>query len=1287
MKLSPGKIKDFVEPQAYDEVQDFGSDPARSLAAYRFTDTTSDLLARWLDALADLPRGRGAARALAGLRGVGKSHTLATFAALVSNAALRPTVSDAHVATSARRLAGRRYVVVRAERGTRASFGEELANAFVKAFGGHPSEWLGEPAPSLARAVERARGSTLVLLVDTAYGRASRVSRDDGASLAAIAAAAREMDVFVALALDDDIAGAEGANVALSQTFRIDYLEPEHLYQVANSYLLKKSAASRDRLHEIYLTLRQTVPHFNWSEPRFSALYPVHPLVAEVAAAVRLYAHTFAFLPFAAQAAQRALGRPALSLVLLDEVFDHTERELRAAKDLREAFALYDELATKVIAQFPALQRLQVRLVLKNLFILSLDGRGATARDLVAALLMQDEATQQPSAPTRDEQQPALARVEEILRRLAEAAPSDALARAGDDGAETYYRFNVGERGGFDAALAKAIKPPLSDPRAITHLFDALARARFDDYRLAAEAAANYSPHGAAFDVAGDARNVGAASDPRNVATTSQETTHARIVTPPGFDSPSINFGVVWRGSVRVGRVAHVASHNTAQVAARANAATDNDTCEWELFILEPGADGESFAQSLLVSRAAELRAVAPEFQAGASDSHTDDAPPIMLVWQPAELNAEEYVLLRRLHALRSDASLANFGEAARIANNTLAARAERVWSRLYMDDGVLIIAGGERFRFTAGARSSATLAGVLAQALAPFFDARHPSHPRYESVLCEQDVARLVEEFFSGANMGEPSVQQLAERFARPLGLAVPHGPSYATASREEILRAPWVALVSELIEASEQGISAAEVRRALARTPYGLTREAQHLVLAALVACGRVELITMTGGLISRRTLGRATDWDEIAGVCRASGVQLGAAELTDWARRLTGRDDLPQIDNAEGPSRVRDALSQWLSAWRAGTLLADFEQLPDSGLTTRSAKLASHVRRTFGAAADALDSALSSDTPLEDALQRVADAFSSSTEEHARAYQQQELLTAYVSGVTRREGVRDYLVLAEPTGVEEIECARRELLGICEDPHTLFDEAARERFALLWEAFRARYTVHYAEAHEHAVGASDDDSDALELLTRSAFWREFDSLSALPFVDARLWREASRLAARARDSRCTLPVASLLDAHPRCACRFRLADIDDHAESVARLVELTERGRTLYRRSLSHFHSHLASVLEVVASEETREEVGARARTLANSFARGENPPHLSSADVSLILRALERSPAPPPLVRVAPPTVAGLVARDELASRVRQWLEELPPAPALVEIGSESNHQHVAAEPRS
>src|SRR5947209_11464238 len=77
MKRIQEKIKDLNAPQSFEQVGNFADDPAQALAAYRFTDVTSDLLSRWLDVLADLAPGTGAAHALAGARGVGKSHTLA----------------------------------------------------------------------------------------------------------------------------------------------------------------------------------------------------------------------------------------------------------------------------------------------------------------------------------------------------------------------------------------------------------------------------------------------------------------------------------------------------------------------------------------------------------------------------------------------------------------------------------------------------------------------------------------------------------------------------------------------------------------------------------------------------------------------------------------------------------------------------------------------------------------------------------------------------------------------------------------------------------------------------------------------------------------------------------------------------------------------------------------------------------------------------------------------------------------------------------------------------------
>src|SRR5947209_4070146 len=175
MKRIQDKIKDLVEPQSFEQVGNFAEDPAQALAAYRFTDVTSDLLSRWLDTLADLPPGVGAAQALAGPRGVGKSHTLAVFGALAGSDRLRSTVEDAHVTASAGRLSGRRCAVVRVERGTRPTLAEELGTAFARLFGGSEAQWVRSPAETLAVAASRASGEPLLVVIDTAFNRPARV--------------------------------------------------------------------------------------------------------------------------------------------------------------------------------------------------------------------------------------------------------------------------------------------------------------------------------------------------------------------------------------------------------------------------------------------------------------------------------------------------------------------------------------------------------------------------------------------------------------------------------------------------------------------------------------------------------------------------------------------------------------------------------------------------------------------------------------------------------------------------------------------------------------------------------------------------------------------------------------------------------------------------------------------------------------------------------------------------------------------------------------------------------
>lgn len=856
LKRAQDKIKDLIEAQPLAELRNYAEDPARALRSYLFTDATADLFARWLDTLAELSSNRGAALALAGMRGVGKSHMLAAFGALAAFPELRFAVTEAHVSSSARRLRNSRYKVAHVERGTRETLQEELSAAL----GGDVETWKTEPSKMLSFTASMSE-TPLVVIIDTAFERAAHVTRDDGHLLSELAGTAKLQNIFMALALDDDIAGADRANVALAGAFQIDYLDPEHLYRIADVHLFQKNDQSRAALHEMYATLRQLVPGFNWSEQRFSSIYPMHPLIAEVAAAVRLYVPAFAFLPFAAAAGAHAVNRPALSLVVLDEVFDRAERDLRRASKLNDAFAAYDHLVKHAIAQIPIMQRLQARLVLKGLFVLSLDGRGATARELGAAMLLYDE--QQPAA--------AIRRIADMLAVFDEGAPPGSLLKNSEAGEIRYY---------------------------------------------------------------------------------------FRIEVPEGF---------------------------------------------------------------------------------------------------------------------------------------------------------------------------------------------------------------------------GEPSTARTAQ--------------------------------------AVEESVADVEAEQPASHT------------------------------------------------------VTLGDEELARWASRLT---ELPALASlAEASDDIRAALAGWLQIWRAESLLDRFEALPDEGLTTRVWNLAATVRRSFGQVAEAIEATLTKNISLAEALERAAFAFNNSPDNFQRSSDALAQLRAFLRELPERERRRIYLSLAEPTGVAAIENARRELLLMTEDVHSVFDAEAVARFDLLWQEFHARYAKHYADLHDAAL-RDEARRQAIEELTRRDDWREFESLSQLAVVNRRYWTEATALLELARRAACELDAHKLLAEQPLCACRFHLMAAERLAHLPQDLTEVAERGRASYRRTLEFLSEPLTIALDALAQGEgVDDETMARALSLSSAFARGAVPMNFAPLDVRLLESALARMQTPPVRLRL-PVNDYGLLTRDEFRARLNQWLDDLPSEPALVEV---------------
>ena len=931
MKRIQEKVKDIVEVRPYTNLLDYFSDPTQTLAAYHFTDATADMMAKWLDKVSDVQMQTGAAIALAGYRGVGKSHFLATLSAIAANPELRSRITDQHVASSAQRLKRRRYLVANVRRGTHPTIIEELKAGLSKVFEIDATNLSNSLPELLQMASEKAADLPFLIIIDTAFERSSRVARDDGAFLGEIASLAKELNVFVGVALDDDISGADGVNAAIAQNYTIDFLDQEHLYKIVDTHIFPKQRQLQPVLHDIYSYFREVMPSFRWSEQRFSSLYPLHPVILENAPFVRLYVPDFALLGFASEAGGKILGRPANSLIALDEVFDSVENSLRKIDVLTEAFETYDRLNTEVVSQIPVMQRLQAKLILKALLLLSLDGNGTTAGEISAAMLIYDE--NEPARATKN--------VEDLLETFVAAFP-EGIVRTEEIGREVRYSLKAENKENLNNALTEAAKnvPPMVIPKILRRL----ARERFSDWVIPEDGEQNAD----------------------------------------WMDSQ-----VVWRGGLRRGRLFWDFENNSNQTP---NKADVSEYLDWEIVIKSPQT-GEDLADENETSRSVQKA-----------------------IWQPAPLAQAEAETILRYFILQTDNILRDeFGEQLHAAAHAHTLAVERIWNRMFIDEGHFVIEGLD-YNFTEEARAAETISEMFSIMLEPLFETHYPQHPFFAETLGMAEVSTLVNDLFSGARANLPEVQQLAETFALPLNLVALNGTSYVLEKEETLVNLPLAQEILALVKENGAGtVSLKTIYKRLKQPPLGIVREAQHLILTALVAQRRIEFVTSKGDRINRRSLDLKIIWDDIEGVAKPAGITYENSRLTEWAKILTASDVLRSIDSPEDCAEVVKYLQIWLKDWQATQILERFNELPDEVLNTKIWRLAAQAEKTFGAVAAIVSAILEKTVSLEEGLHRLADAFSDSEKEFLARSNDLVILEDFINGIGKRNQIWSYLVLS--------------------------------------------------------------------------------------------------------------------------------------------------------------------------------------------------------------------------------------------------------------------------------
>lgn len=1160
MKRIQEKVKDLVEMRPYRSLQDFASEPAQTLAIYHFTDVTSELLAKYLDLLADVrpENSVGAALALAGYRGVGKSHFLAALGAIAAHPELRSKITDARVAASGERLKRARYPVAYVRRGTRPTLIEEIKDAVARAFEIDAAQ-LGNNLPALINfAVEYSGGLPFVFIIDTAFERVSRVARDDGALLGEIAVAARNSNIFVAVALDDDIAEADGINAAIAKNYAIDYLDQEHLYRIVDTYIFPKNRRSLPVLHDIYANLREFLPGFRWSEQRFAALYPLHPMILEIAPFVRLYVPEFALLGFAAEAGKKIMTRPANSLITPDEVFDAVETSLRKISDLNQTFAAYDRINRDCIAQISVMQRLQAKLILKALFLLSLEGAagGASAGEITTALLVYDEFDRSKGITT----------VEDILEKFAAASP-DGILRTSEADRETRYLLKIGGADDLNRALSAAAQLIL--PAAIVpKIMRRAAREKYSDWTEEVE------------------------------ATAALEATERSAV-------DSINSTVIWRGSLRRGRLRWNLENKFSD---SSSSLADSAARDWEIVITsKPEKTVERGEKS--------------------------DVPPAVVFWQPAPLRRDEVEAILRYHVLLSDKNISEkYGEQARIAAHSHSLAVEKIWTRAFLEDARIVIDNFD-YEFSDAARRAENLTEILANMLEPIFEGEFPNHPYFLQTLGEREVATLVTDFFGGARQNLNEAQQLAETFALPLGLVAHNENGYVVESEERLAVQPLAREILNLVRDNpDKTVSLKLIYERLRQSPNGLTVEAQHLILTALVAQRQIEFVTKKGDRINRRSLDLQIVWSDIEGVARPSSLVYSSERLTEWARILTNSDLLRSIETVDEQSLVRDALANWLTDWKTARVLPRFGELPDEVLNTKIWRLAAHTEKTFGSVASIVGSVVEKSITLDEGLHRIAGTFSDSEREFTARTGDLIVLEDFTSGVAAREKIWNYLALCENTTDEKIEYFRRQLDETIERSRLEPSDALNREMENLWQSFRGRFAEYYAVKHD-AVMKSSHLREKLDEITSGDAWWEFETLSRLSIFESNDWNRAQEVRRRLSELDCSFENREMLAARPFCACSFRLSQISEYENLPAQLEMIVENGRKSYEKILRFLAPLLAPLIARFVAESTDEEFLEDAELLTENLTTdfGKTAAYLTHNQLVILRKVLENLPA--------------------------------------------------------
>jgi DNA-binding response OmpR family regulator len=871
--MTSQQIKSFVALRHVDQITRFESASNEQIVrAYQFTDQLRSVA---VQLLSNIVSGKSS-RAIVGERGSGKSHMLAFLRSITNQPDLIGTLEDSE-ASVALHMVARQKIPAEGIPTLAIGFDPDKGLNFVKAYPkargleGELPDWLSTDQIDELIEERISNSSNFALFIDGI----SPLLRNPNSSEALLEwlrylvteAASSQFCLLVTLdrdLVDDDNELAKD----LCTLFQIERLNMSNFATLIGQTVFRKINQQHRELENLYKDLRNRMPHFTGTPAEFIQLYPVHPIVLEIAPAMRCYARSFSLFGFIKAVSARALVRRAFSLICLDDLFESFEFDLRRNSKLTEIFKIYDHLFSSIIPNFGQQHSLYAKMMLKGLLLLSLAERASTAVEIADAVMLYDD--HEPKSFRKV--------ITHIMDRLSTASPGIAIELYEE---EPRYLFSspseniVSDTSDTDAKESHYTEIHISvddtqlhsseiNTKLATRIFSEADRDQAGELNSMMTQNPMLTGSDSAVDLLNQIMEQEAQSRSRGKFEQMSEAA-AKIADddlrldqllvsagkkyfkdwPLVIDSEDLfrdraEINIRWRGSLRKGILKFCGD---VEIHSMADRSLDDarPICEfdWQITILRAYASTTA------------LREYAPIMEPPSAD-----IPSTMLYWKPAELTEQEHLTLKHFFIARTEGS--QFFDTEQAQSITAASEAEvaQIFARAYLQEGKLLSANNTNIEL--GFQSSTFINSVLTRLMDLPLTTRYPHHPRFEELLDPEYINDMAAWMFAPDKAPTPDQQMYLEQFAAPLQLVRQEEGKYKLDVRDKEF--PPDTAIGQLLEALEKSgsgpLSKPAAYQIVRREPFGLQRPALLLVLAALAADKRITLVDEFGDSIHNDT-----------------------------------------------------------------------------------------------------------------------------------------------------------------------------------------------------------------------------------------------------------------------------------------------------------------------------------------------------------------------------------------------------------------------------------------------